>query len=533
MAIGYLAMVLHAHLPYVRHPEYNDFLEEDWLYEAITETYIPLLEMFERLSNDGIPWKLTMTLSGTLANMLSDNMLQERYLRHLYKMIEFAEKEVTRLQFQPEYLRTAVHNEEVFKKARYYFEEKYSRNIVKGFKDYQDRGNLEVIPVTATHGFLPMMKDYPESINAQIEMAKIDYKRFFDRDPKGIWLAECAYYPGHDEYLAKHGIRYFFVDSHGILFGDPKPVYGIYSPVYTKSGVGVFGRDIESSEQVWSSEIGYPGDVLYREFHKDAAFDLDYDYVKPYLHEDGVRRNMGIKYYAITDKNGNTKQAYNPELAEKKAKEHAENFIFNREKQVEYLAQFMEDRKPIVVSPYDAELYGHWWYEGPIFLEQMFREMDKNKKVLPITPYDYLKETPKNQVVTPTESSWGANGYYDVWMDTTNNHIYRHLHKGAQRMIELANLYENQEGLNKRALNQAARELMLAQTSCWPFIMFTGTMVGYAEKKIRDHLNRLFKIYFDLKENRIDEYWLSEIESRDNIFPNMDYTVYRSERAKL
>ncbi len=533
MAKGYLAMVLHAHLPYVRHPEYNDFLEEDWLYEAITETYIPLLNMFEKLTNEGIEWKITMTMSGTLVNMLSDNLLQERYIRHLNKIIDFTEKEVMRLQFQPEFLRTAVHNEEFFKRARYYFEEKYQRNIVNGFKKFQDMGFLEVIPVTATHGFLPLMKDYPEAVNAQVEMAKIDYERCFGREPRGIWLAECAYYPGQDAYLAKHGIRYFLVDSHGVLFGDPRPVYGIYAPVYTKNGVAAFGRDIESSEQVWSAQIGYPGDGTYREFHKDAAFDLDYEYVKPYLHEDGVRRNMGIKYYAITDKNAVEKMPYNPDAAMARAREHAENFIFNRGKQVDYLKSLMGDRNPIIVSPYDAELYGHWWYEGPEFLEGIFRAMAKQDIVKPITPFEYLKQYPKNQVITPAESSWGANGYYDVWVDGSNHHIYRHLHKGAERMIELANMHENAEGLTLRALNQSARELMMAQTSCWPFIMFTGTMVGYAEKKIRDHLNRLYKLYFDIKNNTIDEFWLKEIEYRDNIFPIIDYKIYRTDRARL
>ena len=530
MPKGYLSMVLHAHLPYVRHPEYNDFLEEDWLYEAITETYIPLLDMFERLTNDNIPWKITLTMSGTLLNMLSDNLLQERYVRHLNKMVEFTEKESTRVQFLPEFIETARHNEEFFKIARFYYCDKYGRDIIQGFKKFQDLGNLEIIPVTATHGFLPLMKDYPEAVNAQVEMAKIDYKRFFDREPSGIWLAECAYFPGQEEFLAKHGIRYFFVDSHGILFGEPRPAYGIYSPVYTRAGVAAFGRDIESSEQVWSSEIGYPGDGSYREFHKDAAFDLDYDYVKPYLHEDGVKRNMGIKYYAITDKYGVEKKPYNPEAAYNKAKEHAYNFIHNRDKQVEYLASLMGDRAPIVVSPYDAELYGHWWYEAPIFLEWIFRAMAESTMVAPITPGEYLRKYPKNQVVTPTASSWGANGYYDVWVDSSNKHIYRHLHKGAERMIELANRHPESEGVLNRALNQCARELMLAQTSCWPFIMFTGTMVGYAEKKIRDHLNRLYKLYFEIKENRVDEGWLKEIEYRDNIFPEMDYRVYRSGR---
>ena len=359
-------------------------------------------------------------------------------------------------------------------------------------------------------------------------MAKKDYIKNFGRDPKGIWLAECAYYPGQDKFLEKHGIRYFLVDAHGIMHSDPRPVYGIYSPVYTKNYVAAFARDLESSEQVWSSESGYPGDGLYREFHKDAGYELDYELVKPYLHSDGVRRNIGIKYHAITDKKGTYKAVYNPQAAADRAKEHAYNFVFNRSKQIEYLASKMKYRKPIVVSPYDAELYGHWWYEGPIFLEWVFRAIAESD-FSTITPYKYLQKYPTNQIVDVSMSSWGANGYYDVWIDGSNDYAYRHLHKAAQKMIELANGREPYNELEYRALNQAARELLMAQTSCWEFIMYTGTMVGYAHKKISDHIHRLFKIYEDYKNGNLDESWLREIESRDNIFPEMDYRIYRTD----
>ena len=318
------------------------------------------------------------------------------------------------------------------------FEEKYNKDLVGAFRKFQDQGNLEIIPVTATHGFLPVMKDYPEAVNAQVFMAKKDYIKNFNREPKGIWLAECAYYPGQDKFLEKHGIRYFLVDAHGIMHSDPRPVYGIYSPVYTKNGVAAFARDLESSEQVWSSEIGYPGDGVYREFHKDAGYELDYEYVKPYLHSDGVRRNMGIKYHAITDKKGTFKAVYDPDAAYGRAKEHAYNFVYNRSKQIEFLASKMKYRKPIVVSPYDAELYGHWWYEGPIFLEWVFRATAESNFSM-ITPYQYLERYPTNQIVDVSMSSWGANGYYDVWIDGSNDYAYRHLHKAAQKMIELAN----------------------------------------------------------------------------------------------
>lgn len=523
---GYFSLVLHAHLPFVRHPEYEEFLEEDWLYEAITETYIPLLMMFDRLHKDKVDFNITLTLSGTLSNMLKDELLQTRYLKHMQKMIEFCSKELERVKDNKKLLNVARHNYKTYTKAREYFIN-CDKNLVSKFKNYQDLGHLEIIPVTATHGMLPMMKDYAEVINAQILQAKKDYFENFGIEPKGMWLAECAYYPLQDKYLADNNIKYFFVDSHGIIHANPRPIYGIYAPVYTENGVAVFARDLESSEQVWSSEIGYPGDGAYREFHKDAGYELDYDYVKPYLHSDGIRRNIGIKYYAITDKKGSDKKIYDPEQAYNKAKQHAYDFVFNRSKQIEYLSSKMLYRKPIIISPYDAELYGHWWYEGPIFLEYVFRAMALSN-FSSITPSKYLEKYPLNQVVNVSMSSWGANGYYDVWVDKSNDYIYRHLHKAASKMIEIAKLEPKSE-LEYRAMNQMARELMLAQTSCWPFIMFTGTMVGYAQKKISDHINRLFKIYEDILHNSIDDEWLSEIEKRDNIFKNIDYRIYRGQ----
>ncbi len=521
---GYFSLVLHAHLPYVRHPEYKEFLEEDWLYEAITETYIPLIKMFENLKKDNINFNITMTISGTLANMLNDDLLMNRYLEHLNKMILFCKSELKRLKENPDMLEVAKHNYNFYNQSKEFFLT-CDKKIINQFKKFQDLGNLEIIPVTATHGMLPLMKDLPEAVNAQILQAKLDYISNFKTEPKGIWLAECAYYPNQDKYLAKHGIKYFLTDAHGLLHSNPKPEYGVFAPCYTQNGVAAFARDLESSEQVWSSKVGYPGDKDYREFHKDAGYELDYDYVKPFLHSDGIRRNTGIKYHAITNKKGDYKSIYNPKKAKQKAIEHAYDFVDNRTKQIKHLSSLMKYRKPLIVSPYDAELYGHWWYEGPIFLEYLFRAIE-NSNFRSITPSQYLEKYPLNQIVDISMSSWGANGYYDVWIDKSNDYIYRHLHKAAQKMIEVAKL-EPKNNIEFRVLNQMARELMMAQTSCWPFIMFTGTMVGYAQKKVSDHINRLFKLYESFKSGNIDVKWLEEIEYRDNIFNDINYRIYR------
>jgi len=522
---GYLAIVLHTHLPYVRHPEHEDFLEEDWLYEAITETYIPLITVFQRLLDDNVKFRLTMSLTPTLISMLSDSLLQDRYIKHINRLIELAHKEVERTRWDGEFNSLANMYLAKFYEARNTFE-KYGRNLTTAFKAFQDAGRIEIITCGATHGYFPLMDVSRASIRAQVKVAVGHYEKAFGRKPLGIWLPECGYYPGYDEILKEAGIKYFFSDSHGVLHGTPRPKYGVFAPVYCKSGVACFGRDLESSKQVWSSIEGYPGDYVYREFYRDIGFDLDYEYIRPYIHPDGVRISTGIKYYRITGTTNN-KAAYNPHWAKDKAAEHAGNFMFNRQKQAEYLFDFLQ-KKPIIVSPYDAELYGHWWYEGPMWLDFLIRKIACDQKTISmITPSEYLSENPRNQVLTPSASSWGWKGYNEMWLQGSNDWIYRHLDVASERMTELAKKFSNTNGMLRRALNQALRELLLAQSSDWAFIMGTGTHVSYAVKRTKDHLLRFTRLYEDIKANSVDEAWLSDIEYKDNIFPDIDYRVHQ------
>ena len=517
--------MLHSHLPYVRHPEHEDFLEEDWLYEAITETYIPLILVFEKLLDDRIDFRITMTLSPTLLSMLGDPLLQERYIRHINKLIELAHREIERTSWQPAFQGLATMYLNQFFKARETFE-RYNRNLVSAFKNFQDSGKMEIVTCAATHAYLPLMDVCRESVKAQVRVAVSHYESVFGRRPRGIWLPECGYQPGHDEIFKEAGIRYFFSDSHGVLHGTPRPKYGVFAPVYCKgTGVACFGRDLESSKQVWSSIEGYPGDYNYREFYRDIGFDLEYNYIRPYIHPDGVRINTGIKYYRITG--SDNKEPYVPDWARDKAGEQASNFMFNRQKQIEYLYDIMQ-KKPIIVSPYDAELFGHWWYEGPMWLDFLIRKIafDQDEMRL-ITASEYLAENPRNQVITPSLSSWGWKGYSEMWLQGQNDWIYRHLHVASERMTELAKSFSNADSLLKRALNQALRELLLAQSSDWSFIMGTGTHTSYAVKRSKDHLLRFTRLYEDIKSNSIDEDWLADIEYKDNIFPHIDYKAHK------
>ncbi len=523
---GYLALVLHAHLPYVRHPEHDDFLEEDWFFEALTETYIPMIDIFDRLIDERVDFRITISLTPTLISMMTDPLLQYRYLRHLNKLIELAGREIERTRWMPEFHELALMYHYRLSRARQIFLERYDSRLIPAFRRYQELGFVEIITSGATHGFLPLMTNRTAAA-AQIRVAASHYEKHLGRPPRGIWLPECGYAPGIDEVLRDCGIRFFFTDTHGILFGSPRPRYGVFAPVYCRSAVAAFGRDRESSKQVWSAEEGYPGDYEYREFYRDVGFDLDYEYIRPYLHGDGSRSNLGIKYYRITGPTP-AKAPYNPARAREKAAEHAGNFMFNRERQIDYLSGIL-GIKPIIVSPYDAELFGHWWYEGPEWLDFLLRKIHFDQDTIStITPSEYLERHPKLQVITPSMSSWGWKGYNEVWLEGSNDWIYPHIHMMSDRMVELADRFERVDGLTARALNQAARELLLAQSSDWAFIMKTGTMVEYAQKRTSDHIARFNKLYHDISSSRIDERWLREIEGIDNIFPDIDYGVYRT-----
>ncbi|WP_281889877.1 1,4-alpha-glucan branching protein domain-containing protein [Paenibacillus sp. YYML68] len=535
---GYLSLVLHAHLPYIRHADRDDYMEERWFYEAMTETYLPLIDVFDRLTNDGVDFRITMSLTPTLLSLMADRLMQERYAAHLAKLIELAEREIDRLEQDQGLQPLARMYAQRFRELKAIYESS-GRNLITRFRHYQDLGKLEIVTSAATHGFLPLMRT-EEAITAQIKTAVRHYEKHLGRSPRGIWLPECGYTPGVDRILKSCGLQYFFADSKAVAYASPRPNRELLAPLMTPYGVTAFPRDPESSQQVWSSENGYPGDYNYREYYRDIGWDLgwgsaeEWEYIRPYVLPTNERVNTGIKYYRITGK-GKHREPYNPEWARERAAEHAGNFMFNRQKQAEHWDAHL-DRKPIIVSPYDAELFGHWWYEGPLWIEMLCRKIFHDQHELQmITPSEYLNEYPIADTGKLNESSWGRNGSAEVWLQGDNDWIYRHLHEAEGRMVQLATRHEHLESrprlsasLLKRALNQAARELMLAQSSDWAFIMDSKTVVDYACKRTKNHLGCFRALCSQIEDGYVDEAFVAELEEKDNIFPDIDYRDYAS-----
>lgn len=538
--MGHLVLFLHAHLPYVRHPEHPSFLEEDWLYEAITETYLPLVSMMEGWVRDGVPGRLTMSLTPPLVEMLRDELLTRRYVERITRLLDVADKEVVRTRGDDRFHHTAIMYRDHFADCLDRFDRRYGRDLVGAFARMQDAGVLEIVTCTATHAFLPVFGLDEAWSRAQIRLGVKSYREHFKRNPPGIWLAECGYVPGIDRLLADEGLTYFFVDSHGVRFSDPPPVLGTYAPIVCPSGVLAFPRDDESSKQVWSRDEGYPGDARYREFYRDLGYDaevLDDDLKLP----DGGRKNIGIKYHRVTGRGTplHDKQPYHRGWAMDAVDSHAGNFVFNRAKQLEHWRGVL-GRSPIVVAPYDAELFGHWWYEGPEFIDKVVRKACYDQRVFRLsTPSDVIfgvgeegasgtnGEGPKFQVATPAASSWGAKGYGEVWLNDSNAWVWPHVHQAAAQMKAIATERRGTPSeLERRALNQLARELVLASSSDWPFIMTMGTMVPYAERRVREHINRFNRLLGQLRESRIDEVWLEKIEQKDRIFRHIDFADF-------
>ena len=501
---GFLSLVLHAHLPFVRHPEHPTFLEEDWLYEAIGETYIPLARMMERLLHDGVKFRLTMTMSPPLCEMLVDPLLRGRYRRHAGELLETVRKE--RGHLESKYQRAMDLYERTLSESLDYAER---NDLLAVFRRLQDTGSLEIITCGATHGLLPFVLDP----RPQIRTAVANYRKHFGRAPRGIWLPECAFAPGLDRILAENGLEFFYLDAHGVLNGSKVPRYGIHAPIRTTAGVAVFARDNDTSKQVWSSKEGYPGDPAYREFYRDLGFDL------------GLGKNLGIKVHRITGEVPlHLKEPYDPESARAKATEHATHFKYNRELQARYLKEKL-GRAPVIVAPYDAELFGHWWFEGPLFLEALLRALADSDVPLTHGP-EVLERSGTLQTLEAAASSWGDKGYYEVWLNPANDWIYRHQRLAEERMAELA-AREPGSDLEKRALNQAAREVLLLQSSDWAFIMDTGAVAPYAHKRFKEHTLRFTRLWDMVGNGTFDEAFLSDCEAKDSIFQEIDYRTFR------
>lgn len=520
---GHIGLVLHAHLPFVRHPEYPRFLEEHWLFEAITDCYLPLVQVLRRAAERGSRFRLTLSVSPTLGSMLGDALLKRRYLDYLARLVRLCERQQRAAQGPHRSALAAYYYARVARLRRFYLDELRS-DVLGALCDLESSNVLELMTTGATHGYLPLLRSEPAAVRAQLGVARDYFRDTFGRDPRGLWLPECGYYPGLEAEVKGAGYEYMILDAHGLQQATPPPPGGVYAPTESE-GVAIFGRDPDSACEVWSREQGYPGHPSYREYHRDLGYEPGAagalaDFLPP-----GVEvAPTGLKYFRVTGGEG-PKAPYAPGLALQQAARDAERFVERRRKLLNQLGTSVP--APLVVAPYDAELFGHWWFEGSAFLEGLARCLDATPDLEPVTLGRYLERFGTLSEVQPAASSWGEQGHNGAWLSPETGWVHLRLHQAATEFKRLVGRHGPTQGdqWTGRLLRQAARSLLLAQASDWTFQM-NGAEEGHAESVIRHQLARFSFLTGALRTNRVEEGRLAALEEMDNLFPCIDLTHF-------
>ncbi|MEN9733173.1 MAG: hypothetical protein RLZ45_1168, partial [Verrucomicrobiota bacterium] len=486
--IGSLAIVLHAHLPWVRHPEQDRFLEEYWLFEAVAECYLPLLGMFRGWDRDGVDWRLTLGLTPTLIAMWADPLLRSRIERYLKERCELATLECNRTVLDPPLHRVARFHEGFYRRSWQEWNA-CGGDLIGAFAAWARTGRLELLGGPATHPILPLLVGEPGSLRAQLRLGLREHERHFGHRPAGLWLPECAWSPALEPHLRGEGLGHCVLETHGLMKASPPPPAAVFLPVRHPAGLTFFGRDPLSARQVWSRQAGYPGDPRYREFHQDLADEADWESVSRFLPGAGVRYPTGLKYHRVTGGLGE-KLTYDRDLALEAVAEHATHFLAQRRWQFEQAGAGLT-RPPVLVAPYDAELFGHWWFEGPEFLDRVMRQaaamdirMDTLSGLAAAPPLPWVSQ--------PAESSWGAGGHLRVWLHPDNADLQPRLRSAGARMVAMTRrLLDSDHSVRphlQETLRKAGRELLLAQASDWPFLIRMGTAAQYARARAEGHL---------------------------------------------
>ncbi|MBI3926735.1 MAG: DUF1957 domain-containing protein [Armatimonadetes bacterium] len=509
-----LAFVLHAHQPYVRHPERSDsYDEETWYFEAFVESYLPLLGVLQRLADDGVSSVVSLALSPTLMEMTRDGLVQKRFALHLERMLALGESELARTRGHP-FEEVARITRARLESARVYLEG--GGDLLADILELHAAGRLDLLAGPATHAYLPLLQ--PAAVRAQLRAARGAFRDHLGVEPRGLWLTQNGYSEDLDQEIARCGFDYFLVDSGGLTRASPQPRYATFRPIRCPAGNLCLAQDLEAVGEVLSP-AGYPSDPLYRDFFRDIGWDLDHEYLSPYVQTPG-RRFTGYKYFRITGPT-DRKEAYHPGAGAARAQEHAELFVASRDRQLRWLGGHMQAQTPLLVLCYDMELLGHRWFEGPGWLEGVFRVLAKS--TIPVLGLsEALERVGPVQSCRPATSSGLEGGYSRPLVKESNQWIYRHLHQACRDMADLVVSLQDPTPLEYRGLQQAGRELLLAEASDWAVMLASDVYPGYAQSRLTQHILEFCRLREELARRRAQEAPLERAEKRSPLFSGLD-----------
>lgn len=478
---GRVQWVLHAHLPYVCHDDLAYCLEHDWFFEALTETYIPLLILLQKLDVRAYRHVLTLSLSPPLLRMMQEDLLLEQYEAYLDEHIALAEDYAQRHAQKSEATKLAQHYLDHYLRVRDGWVSLGRGGLVQAWGDLARKGVLALITTSESHAYLPLWNDQPELVQQQISQGCAVFEQAFGFNSRGFWLPECGYVPGFEQYLHSIGVEYFFLETHGILQAYPQPRRGVFHPVRCANDVMAWGRDATSSKWIWSATEGYPGSGVYRDFYCDIGFDETSSCLQNYQAKRGGITATGFKHRRVGFKE-DFPSLYRPSEGQTLVREHALLFMDQLRQRVDHI-QAAGVPQPCMTLCFDAELFGHWWWEGLWFLERVWDSLDKDDLLVLSTPEQYGPEWGDCEMVQPALSSWGQGGYHRRWLNPNNDWVWR----------ELKALWAHyQHGSWDQSIHQACevhwREVL---SSDWIFMMATGQSEMYARTRLKSHLDAL------------------------------------------
>jgi 1,4-alpha-glucan branching enzyme len=522
---GLLTICLNVHLPFTHFTSFNELFQERWLFETILECYLPMIATFHRLSVDKVPFKVLLSLSPMLITMLQDEVIQTKFIFYIRHRLEKAEQEVKRTTGTP-YEAMAKHYLALLEQYDALYR-MIGGDFVNCLTQAQEKGWVELITTGATSMFLPIYAQFPSAIKAQISTAVSFHKQQFGSRTQGFFVPYCAYYPGLDRVLQQQGLSYFITSGHSVLQGNPAPLNAIYAPVETSLGMVAFPRNRAVSDAFWRSKEGYAWHPSYRDFYRydtNASHDvMSIDTYNILFMQQDEPYCEGFKYLAMATDANFKPSVYDFEKAMAQVSIHATEFIKDRLSEFSGARRSM-DKVPHVLGVIDLELLGHRWFEGPWFIEELFRQLHLQDDIEMIHPSEYMHHFLNLQVVDPSFSSWGLEGYSQIWLDDSTDWLVRHLFKAVERMIELAMRFPHATGLKKRVLNQAAREVMLATAGDWPLLIWHKTNKELAVDQVRLHLANFYQIYEAMGRNTVRTDWLTTMERQNPVFQHRSFS---------